>query len=90
MREGRFPRARDLNGKTVWLETEVDEFLEALPAKSYLGDPHTSRIHRIDSRAGAGVKRNLRDACRTKETRRDGDAAGLGCDFSKQLKSVRT
>ena len=39
MRDGRFPRARDLNGKTVWLETEVDEFLESLPPKTYLGDP---------------------------------------------------
>jgi len=35
MRDGRFPLARQLGGKTVWYESEVDEWLKSRPFKKY-------------------------------------------------------
>jgi predicted DNA-binding transcriptional regulator AlpA len=34
MREGRFPRARIIGGKSAWLESEIDQFLTDLPVRS--------------------------------------------------------
>src|SRR4051812_34247792 len=33
MREGRFPRARIIGGKSAWLESEIDQFLTDLPVR---------------------------------------------------------
>jgi predicted DNA-binding transcriptional regulator AlpA len=38
MQQGRFPRARVIGGKSVWIESEVDEFLAALPLRQYKHD----------------------------------------------------
>ncbi len=35
MREGRFPRARIIGGKSAWLESEIDQFLTDLPVRPY-------------------------------------------------------
>jgi predicted DNA-binding transcriptional regulator AlpA len=38
MREGRFPRARDLGGRPAWLESEVNEWIASLPVRKLKGD----------------------------------------------------
>jgi predicted DNA-binding transcriptional regulator AlpA len=38
MQQGRFPRARVIGSKSVWIESEVDDFLAALPLRQYKGD----------------------------------------------------
>jgi predicted DNA-binding transcriptional regulator AlpA len=38
MRAGRFPRSRNLHGKTVWLSSEVEAFLNDLPRTKLKGD----------------------------------------------------
>lgn len=35
MRQGRFPRARDLSGKPAWIESEVEAWITALPEREY-------------------------------------------------------
>jgi len=39
MRRGKFPRARDANGHPVWLASEVNEWVKALPVRKFKGDP---------------------------------------------------
>jgi predicted DNA-binding transcriptional regulator AlpA len=38
MQQNRFPRARVIGGKSVWIESEVDDFLAALPLRHYKSD----------------------------------------------------
>jgi prophage regulatory protein len=38
MQQGRFPRARVIGGKSVWIESEVNDFLAALPLRQYKDD----------------------------------------------------
>jgi predicted DNA-binding transcriptional regulator AlpA len=38
MRAGTFPRARIVGGKSMWLSTEVDAWLSALPVRPLKGD----------------------------------------------------
>lgn len=38
MRSGRFPRARDANGRPMWLASEVSNWLATLPVKSFKGE----------------------------------------------------
>jgi predicted DNA-binding transcriptional regulator AlpA len=38
MQQGRFPRARVIGGKSVWIESEVDDLLAALPLRQYKHD----------------------------------------------------
>ena len=38
MRDGKFPRARQMGSQTVWLESEVNDWITALPIREYLGD----------------------------------------------------
>jgi predicted DNA-binding transcriptional regulator AlpA len=38
MREGKFPRARDLGGRPAWIESEVEEWIAALPVRRLKGD----------------------------------------------------
>ena len=38
MRDGKFPRARQMGKLTVWLESDVNDWITALPIKEYLGD----------------------------------------------------
>ena len=35
MRKGEFPPARVLGGKSMWLSTEIDEWIGALPLRKY-------------------------------------------------------
>jgi predicted DNA-binding transcriptional regulator AlpA len=38
MREGRFPRSRACGGKAVWLSSEIEAWLAALPVRPLKGD----------------------------------------------------
>jgi predicted DNA-binding transcriptional regulator AlpA len=38
MRAGKFPRARDLNGRPAWLESEINAWISSLPVKKFLGE----------------------------------------------------
>jgi len=39
MREGRFPRSRVVgDSKSVWLESEINEWILALPERQLMGD----------------------------------------------------
>jgi predicted DNA-binding transcriptional regulator AlpA len=38
MREGNFPRARDCNGRPMWLEAEITDWMESLPVRRLKGD----------------------------------------------------
>jgi predicted DNA-binding transcriptional regulator AlpA len=38
MREGKFPRSRDVGGKAVWVESEIDSWIEGLPIRRLKGD----------------------------------------------------
>ena len=38
MRVGKFPRARIVGGKSMWLMSEVDAWLAALPVRKLKGD----------------------------------------------------
>jgi len=38
MRQGKFPRARAVGGKSMWLTSEVDAWLAALPVRKLKGD----------------------------------------------------
>jgi prophage regulatory protein len=38
MREGTFPRSRALGSKVAWLESEIEEWIRALPTRTLKGD----------------------------------------------------
>jgi predicted DNA-binding transcriptional regulator AlpA len=38
MQQNRFPRARVIAGKSVWIESEINDFLATLPLRRYKGD----------------------------------------------------
>jgi predicted DNA-binding transcriptional regulator AlpA len=38
MRQGKFPRSRALGGKTVWIASEVEGWMAALPKRPLKGD----------------------------------------------------
>jgi predicted DNA-binding transcriptional regulator AlpA len=38
MREGRFPRARGVGGRSMWLEREVQEWIRSQPVRILKGD----------------------------------------------------
>jgi predicted DNA-binding transcriptional regulator AlpA len=38
MRQNRFPPARIIGGKTVWLEDEIDALFDTLPLRRYKSD----------------------------------------------------
>jgi len=38
MRDGKFPRSRELGGKACWIESEVEAWINALPKRRYKGD----------------------------------------------------
>ena len=38
MREGRFPRSREVGGKTFWIASEIDAWIKALPTVQLKGD----------------------------------------------------
>jgi predicted DNA-binding transcriptional regulator AlpA len=38
MRENKFPRSRMVNGKTVWLSSEIDQWIADRPASRLKGD----------------------------------------------------
>jgi predicted DNA-binding transcriptional regulator AlpA len=42
MREGLFPRSRVIGGRTIWLESEIDAWLAALPNRPLKGDDETA------------------------------------------------
>ena len=38
MREGKFPRSRELGGRAVWVETEIESFIVNRPVRRLKGD----------------------------------------------------
>ena len=44
MRAGRFPRSRELGGKTCWIESEVLAWIAALPKSRLKGDANTEVV----------------------------------------------
>lgn len=38
MREGKFPRSRELGGKSCWIKSEVEAWINALPTRRLKGD----------------------------------------------------
>jgi predicted DNA-binding transcriptional regulator AlpA len=38
MREGTFPRSRELGGKTAWLESEIEAWISNRPVRRLKGD----------------------------------------------------
>jgi len=44
MRQGEFPRSRVVGGKSMWLSTEVDAWMAALPKRQYKGDEHSPEM----------------------------------------------
>jgi predicted DNA-binding transcriptional regulator AlpA len=38
MREGKFPRSRELGGKSCWLEHEIEEWILSRPVRRLKGD----------------------------------------------------
>lgn len=38
MREGKFPRGRAVGARTAWLESEIDNWIAALPERRLKGD----------------------------------------------------
>jgi predicted DNA-binding transcriptional regulator AlpA len=43
MRAGKFPRSRVVGGKSMWLSTEVDQWLAELPVRALKGDAPTNK-----------------------------------------------
>lgn len=39
MRDGEFPRSRIVGGKSMWLSTEIEAWIAALPIRQLKGDP---------------------------------------------------
>jgi predicted DNA-binding transcriptional regulator AlpA len=58
MQQGRFPRARVIGGKSVWIESEVDDFLAALPLRQYKGDVPQAQTEADPQVADQGEARN--------------------------------
>jgi predicted DNA-binding transcriptional regulator AlpA len=52
MRAGKFPRARVVGGRSMWLSTEIDQWLAGLPVRRLKGDP-------TEAEPDAGLKRNV-------------------------------
>lgn len=44
MRAGKFPRARIVGGKSMWLTSEIDAWLAALPIRPLKGDDENAAI----------------------------------------------
>jgi prophage regulatory protein len=42
MRDGKFPRSRELGGKAAWLESEVEEWIRSRPLRRLKGDGDTA------------------------------------------------
>jgi predicted DNA-binding transcriptional regulator AlpA len=38
MQAGKFPRARNMNGHPVWIESEINQWINALPIRRLKGD----------------------------------------------------
>lgn len=38
MREGKFPRSRELGGKVAWIESEIEAWIASLPVRRLKGD----------------------------------------------------
>ena len=46
MRDGKFPRARVVGGKSMWLSTDIENWIAALPIRKLKGDDEPTEIAR--------------------------------------------
>jgi predicted DNA-binding transcriptional regulator AlpA len=44
MRAGTFPRSRIFGGKSMWLSSELEDWMQALPLRRLKGDPPPSEV----------------------------------------------
>jgi prophage regulatory protein len=49
MREGKFPRARELGGKSCWLESEVNDWIAKLPVRKLKGDAEGEASKQVEA-----------------------------------------
>ena len=42
MRDGKFPRSRIVGGRSMWVSSEIEQWLAALPKRPLKGDPTPS------------------------------------------------
>ena len=47
MRIGEFPRSRDLDGKSFWVEAEVEDWIKSRPIRPLKGDADPVPPHRL-------------------------------------------
>ena len=45
MQDNKFPRAREVGGKSLWVEGEIDAFIKDSPLVKLKGDPEDSRAN---------------------------------------------
>ena len=65
MIDGKFPRTRDLNGRPVWLKSEIDEFMRTLPVQKLKGEYEPgSEPTRLKRRAKSGSATRLEERAR--------------------------
>ena len=58
MRVGKFPRARIVGGKSMWLSTDIETWLAALPVRQLKGDGRTDeRAFSLDQPNGGNLRR---------------------------------
>jgi prophage regulatory protein len=46
MQEGKFPRSRDVGGKSMWLASEIEAWILNLPIRKLKGDRGSSEVVR--------------------------------------------
>ena len=44
MREGKFPRSRELGGKAAWIESEIEAWITARPTRKLKGDAERAEV----------------------------------------------
>jgi predicted DNA-binding transcriptional regulator AlpA len=44
MRKGKFPRARSIGGKSVWIESEIEAWIATRPVRRLKGDGEAADV----------------------------------------------
>ena len=59
MRAGKFPSARDLNGRPVWIRSEIDRYINNLPKRAYkdVNSETVSRARKKTTAANVAVEK---------------------------------
>lgn len=57
---GTFPRSRQCGERVLWVESEIDRWIESLPVKKLKGDPGALEASVCPLQAGLPVRRHIR------------------------------